>query len=126
MPLPRPVAHCPICGDKVIGRKDKIFCSPNCKAEYHYRRKKQRVPVSEPIDSILHRNWVILTELYEEIGKKKFFVSRAKLNKSGFHTRYFTSYELNSKGKAYRYIYDFGWMEFSDKELMVIKLAKPK
>ncbi|MDH3651691.1 MAG: hypothetical protein OEQ53_18550 [Saprospiraceae bacterium] len=97
-----------------------------CKSRYHQRRQRQRIAVSEPIDSILHRNWVILTELYEEIGKKKFFVSRAILNKAGFHTKYFTSYGVNSKGKVYYYLYDYGWMEFSEKELMVLKLAKPK
>ena len=122
MPLPRPVSFCPICGDQVVGRSDKIFCTPTCKAIYHLRRKHQLLPIAKPIDAILHRNWVVLKELYEEIGKKKFFVAQAKLNKAGFHTKYYTTSEKNKQGKMYYYVYDFGWMYFSEKEIMVIKL----
>ncbi len=126
MPLPRPVSHCPICGDKILGRSDKIFCTPTCKAVYHHRRKLQVMPISRPIISMLNRNWVILQELYEEIGKKKFFVSLAQLNKAGFHSKYYNTSETNKQGKTYYYIYDFGWMQFSEKEVMIIKLKKAK
>ena len=125
MPLPRPVAFCPICGDPVVGRRDKIFCQPVCKAIYHRRRKKQLTPIAEPIDAMIHRNWVILTELYEEMGKRKFFVPMAKLDKSGFQTKYFMSFQLNKHGKRYHYVYNFGWMKFSKKEVMVIRRDKP-
>ena len=126
MPLPRPIKYCPICATELYGRRDKIFCSKACKNEYHLKRKEEHLPYSQPIDKILHRNWVILKELYDEIGKKKFFVSKAEINRTGFHTQYYTTSKLNSKNKMYYYIYNFGWMEFSDKELMVVKLDKSK
>ena len=69
---------------------------------------------------------MILAEFYEAIEKKKFFVSKAELNKAGFHTQYFTTVQANSKGKMYHYIYNFGWMDFSESEIMVVRLAKPK
>ncbi len=109
-----------------MGRRDKIFCSPKCKAVYHRRRKKQVSSVSKKINSILHRNWVVLSELYEEIGRKKFFIPVERLNKAGFHLNYYTTSNTNKKGKTYYYIYDFGWMQFSEKEMMIVKLAKPK
>lgn len=82
--------------------------------------------MTRPIDQILHRNWKILSECQQTAGTRKFFVNRAKLNKRGFHTGYFTSSMVNSDGKKYHYIYDYAWMEFSEKEVMVVKLDKPK
>ena len=124
MPLPTPTRYCPICGDELEGRADKIFCSSSCKNEYHSRRKAEHLPFSEPIDKILHRNWVILKEHFDQIGKRKFFLSKAELNKAGFHTQYYTTTKMNSKGKLYYYVYNFGWMDFSDKQMMVIKMEK--
>jgi len=69
---------------------------------------------------------VILTELYEGIGKKKFFVSKADLNRNGFHTKYFTTCDTNKEGKTYYYVYNFGWMEFSESDVMVVRLSKSK
>ena len=126
MTLPRPTKFCPICGEELVGRKDKIFCSKACKNEYHINRKLEHLPVSQPIDKILHRNWVLLKELFDQIGKKKFFVSKAELNKAGFHTQYYTTSQKNTKGKMYYYVYNFGWMDFSEKQLMIVKLDKSK
>ena len=126
MPIPRPVHHCPICGDKISGRKDKIYCSQECKTEYHNRRKKQILPISSEINKILYRNWVILQELYESIEKKKFFVAKSKLTQLGFKFNYYTTTHVNKEGKLYKYVYNFGWMDFSEKELMVLHLNKPK
>lgn len=86
----------------------------------------QRLPVSYPTDMILHRNWVVLHEAYELTEKKKFFVSTVSLQKAGFRPDYHTTSSTNKDGKVYYYVYDFGWMQFSDKELMVVKLNKPR
>jgi len=126
MPLPRTTNFCPICGSKIIGRLDKYFCSTSCKAKYHRNKAEERLPVTRPIDSILHRNWTILSEFYQAIGKRKFFVEIAKLNRKGFHLNYYTTSAVNTGQKQYYYVYDFGWMQFSEKEVLVIKLNKPR
>lgn len=126
MPLPRPVKYCPICAAELFGRLDKIFCSKSCKNEYHRKRKDQYLPFTNTIDGILHRNWVILTEIYEEVGKRKFFVPMSRLQKAGFHTKYMTTHQINAKGKEYHYIYNYGWMMFTDKEVMIVRLASSK
>ena len=126
MPVQRAYTNCPICGDELVGRIDKKYCTPQCKAIYHTRRKHQTVPMSRSIDAILHRNWVILQELYEASETKKFFQPKSKLSKAGFKFEYHTTSHINKEGKTYRYIYNFGWMEFSDKEVMVVRLTKPK
>lgn len=65
-------------------------------------------------------------EAHEIASTNKFFVSAAHLQKEGFKPEYYTSSSVNSDGKVYHYLYDFGWMQFSDKELMIIKLNKPR
>ena len=82
--------------------------------------------MSYPIDQILHRNWVVLQEIFEEVGKKKFFISHAQLTKAGFNAKYYTTSDTNKAGKRYYYVYDFGWMQFSEKEMMVLKLKQAK
>ncbi len=126
MSLPRPTLYCPICGTKISGRADKIFCSTSCKSRYHLLRKDQHLPYSHPIDKILHRNWVLLSELHERAGKRKFYVSKAELNKAGFHTKYYTTSQTNKQGKTYYYVYNYGWMDFSESDLMIVRLAKSK
>lgn len=126
MTLPKPVRYCPICGSEISGRKDKIFCDVDCKNAYHRDRKKQREPVTLAVDRILHRNWVLLTELYETAEARKFFVSRSILASLGFHFQYFTSSAVNKDYKRYYYLYDYAWMDFSEKEVMIIKLAGVK
>lgn len=126
MPLPRPTNFCPICGDKLIGKINKRFCSPACKARYHRNRAEQRIPVTRNVDAILHRNWKILSELHETAGTHKLFVNKAQLSRRGFHFDYYTTSKVNKEQKPYYYVYDFAWMSFSEKEMMVVKLRKPK
>ena len=88
--------------------------------------KKQIIPISENVDKILHRNWVILQELYEEAGTKKFFIPKWKLAKVGFKFEYHTTCQTNKQGKTYHYIYNYGWMDFSEKEFMIVRQSKAK
>jgi len=126
MPLSRTTFYCPICGGKLAGRLDKRFCSNACRAHYFRGKRAERKPVSGTIDAILHRNWKILSEFYESVGKRKFFIELAKLSRRGFHLNYYTTSSVNAELKQYYYVYDFGWMMFSEKEVMVIKLEKPR
>ena len=126
MSLPSPVAFCPICGKKIAGRRDKIFCSTTCKSEYHRKRRKQVIPYAKEIDAKLHRNWIILQELYEKSQSRKIFINKAELHLQGFNFDYHTTSKTNKEGKTYHYIYNFGWMDFSEKEVMVLHLNKPK
>ena len=126
MPLPRTTDFCPICGARLQGRLDKRFCSSACRSQYFRNKNQERLPVSLPIDSILHKNWKILSEFYASIEKKKFFVALSKLSKKGFQPEYFTTAFENAQQKKYFFVYDFGWMMFSEKQVMVIKLDQPK
>jgi len=109
-----------MCKAPITGRSDKIFCSPNCKTEYHLKlRKATSVAVIE-INKILARNRSILLEIIgkNQVQKK---IQRLILDKKKFNFKYHTHLIRNSHGKLYFYCYDIAWMEFSDNEVLIIK-----
>jgi hypothetical protein len=84
-------------------------------------RRNQNSLFVERIDKILHRNRIILVELFEKSPAEKFLVPKARLARHGFRFNYFTSTYINKQGKRYQYIYDFAWMEFSSQDVLIIK-----
>lgn len=114
---------CKVCQKEFKGRKDKIFCSIQCKNDYHVTLRSVTNKTAYPLDKILHRNRSILLEVMgPKAAKKK--IRRAELVKKKFQFKYLTHFNINSKGKMYHHIYDFAWMEFSDDEVMIIRQKK--
>ncbi|WP_034062152.1 hypothetical protein [Lacinutrix jangbogonensis] len=111
---------CKICSKKIIGRRDKIFCSVKCKNYYHVNLRKVTDRVVQEVDTILHRNRSILLEI---MGKRKgqCTIDRIVLEKMKFRYKYHTHQYKNSKGKVYYYLYDFAWMEFSNDSILIIR-----
>ena len=112
--------QCKVCHQEFTGRSDKIFCSVKCKNIYHIRLKKNTDKAVRKINQILHRNRRILFELMSEMTVQK-TIDRLVLDKRGFNFLYHTHLQINSKGKTYHYIYDYGWMSFSDDRIMIVK-----
>ncbi|RYM33552.1 hypothetical protein ERX46_11480 [Brumimicrobium glaciale] len=111
---------CKVCRNLVIGRADKIFCSVKCKNFYHLELRAITAIAASDIDKILHRNRSILSEL---IGgnKRQVKIKRLEMDKKNFHFKYQTHKNINSKGKTYNWLYDLGWMEFSNDEILLLK-----
>ncbi len=111
---------CKICKKALKGRKDKVFCSIECKNYYHVNLRRVTRKVAEELDEILHRNRSILLEL---LGKNTFQkkVNRVVLAKKKFNFKYITHFHINKSGKMYHHVYDFAWMEFSDDEILIIR-----
>lgn len=102
------------------GRSDKIFCSLGCKNEYHVKLRQVTTKATLAIDTILHRNHSILLEVMGKNSTQK-KIARGILDKKKFNFQYVTGYYFNSKGKIYNYIYEFAWMIFSDKEVLIVR-----
>ncbi|MFT5886091.1 MAG: hypothetical protein ACI9IP_002555 [Arcticibacterium sp.] len=111
---------CKICKSILKGRKGKLFCSVSCKNFYHTRLREVTRKKAFAIDRHLHRNRSILLEI---IGKKKtkLKVSRIILEYKMFHWKYLTHFHINSQGKRMHYVYDLGWMDFSDNEVLIVR-----
>lgn len=117
------MTKCKICKTNIQGRTDKVFCSLKCKNFYHISLRSVTQKQAYSIDRHLHRNRSILLEL---LGKttKKMKVSRILLEEKKFHWKYHTHHHINSAGKMMHYVYDFGWMEFSDDEVLIVRNQK--
>lgn len=112
---------CKMCPTEFWGRSDKLFCSVKCKSSYHEKLAKVNNVATRKIDTILHRNREILLEITgKNLTYKK--VHREILDAKKFNWHYITSYHLNVQNKMVHYVYDFSWMLFSDKEVVIKRL----
>jgi hypothetical protein len=112
--------NCRICKKSFFGRKDKQFCTIACKNEYHTKLRAVTQKATIIIDNILHRNRSILLEIMgKDANQKK--IERTVLDKKKFNYKYHTHTHTNVKGKTYFYLYDFGWMEFSDQQILIVR-----
>ena len=102
---------CPHCGEEVIGRVDKKFCSPYCKSTYHFQANVEKESSYINIDRQLKLNRRILKD-YNRAGKST--VRKDVLVKEGFNEKYITHWWKNSKGDAYRFCYEFGYLPRSE------------
>lgn len=100
---------CVECGDKIEGRVDKIFCTPYCKSNHHYKKnieKEQGLYVA--IDRQLKLNRRLLHH-FNRSGKA--VVRKEDFLKAGFNPKYFTHYWKNQQGDVYLFCYEFGFLE---------------
>ena len=111
---------CRLCKKKFTGRADKIFCSVDCKNDYHVRLRRVTVQATRSIDKILHRNRSILLEIMGKRSRQK-KVKRMELEQKKFHFNYITGYTINKQGKTYHHIYDFSYMTFSDETVLIVR-----
>ena len=115
---------CPICGKQIVGRSDKKFCSTSCKSKFHHPAMQQKGDSIKIVNRFLFQNFKIMESIFKEEKKNKIMVPRILLDKMGFHFSYCTSCYINKEDKLYRYIYEYGWMEFSNQELMLVRKGK--
>ena len=114
---------CKLCKSHFTGRRDKIFCSPKCKAIYHRILRAENRKATYKTDKILHRNRSILLEVMSSnLHQKK--VDRDFLAKKNFRFEYMTGFYENAQGKRYHLMYDFAWMEFKTGEILVVRRKK--
>lgn len=113
---------CKICKVQLKGRSDQVFCSVKCKNFYHVNLRHVTEKKAFAIDRHLHRNRSILLEIMGKT-RRKMKVPRMLLEEKRFHWKYHTHHHINSQQKMMRYVYDFGWMEFSDDEVLIIRKA---
>ncbi len=113
--------NCPNCEKEFKGRSDKKFCSITCKNAFNYELRRKTKEITRTIDNILHRNYEILNVLMDKSKGKKAMFDRLILEQAGFQFNYHTSSYVNSQKKTYFYVYDFAWMEFSTREILVVK-----
>jgi len=102
---------CPECGDRIVGRIDKKFCSDGCRNAFNNKINKDSSNFMRTINNRLRRNYRILSEINS--GSKS-RTTRSKLIGKGFDFDYFTNIYRTRKGNTYYYLYDQGYMPADD------------
>ncbi|MEY2868076.1 MAG: hypothetical protein RIR01_494 [Bacteroidota bacterium] len=101
------VKSCLECGEKIIGREDKKFCSDGCRNAYNNKMNKDSNNIMRNINNKLRKNYRILAELNID-GKSK--TTRTKLLSKGFDFEFFTNILKTKTGNTYYFLYDQGYM----------------
>lgn len=109
---------CPECGEKIIGRADKKFCSDQCRNAYNNKLNSDASNTVRNINNILRKNRRILQELNKQSGKT--LVSKDNLLTNGFNFTYHTHTYTTKKGDNYQFCYEQGYLYLEDKDLYLL------
>lgn len=110
--------NCLECGDKIVGREDKKFCSDGCRNAYNNKMNKDHTNLMRNINNKLRKNYRILTELNPE-GKTK--TTKNKLISKGFDFDLITSVYTTKTGNTYYFVYDQGYMAVENEGYVLVK-----
>ena len=109
---------CPECGDKIIGRADKKFCSDACRNAHNNFLNKDSKNIIRTTHNRLRKNHRILETLNP---KGKTTVTKTTLIKHGFLFEYCTGTYTTKAGKMYFYIYDQGYLPLDNDFYLLVK-----
>ena len=109
---------CLECGEKIIGRSDKKFCSDGCRNTYNNGQKKADTNLIRNTNNQLRKNYRILQKL-NPTDKTK--TTKSKLLLSGFDFSLFTSIYTTKKGNVYYFIYDQGYLILENDYYALVK-----
>ena len=109
---------CLECGEKIVGREDKKFCSDGCRNTYNNKINNDSTNFMRNINNKLRKNYRILSEINTE-GKSK--TTRAKLLSKCFDFEFFTNILETKTGNTYFFVYDQGYRALEDDFYMLVK-----
>lgn len=113
--------ECLECGDKILGRADKKFCSDGCRNAHNNKLNADANSLVRNINNALRKNRRILEGLLEGHAEGKARVPLKKLASQGFYFEYITSIYTTRTGSQYRFCYEFGYLKLDDDMYMVVK-----
>lgn len=109
---------CLECGEKIVGREDKKFCSDSCRNSYNNKINKDSNNYMRNINNKLRKNYRILSGLNVD-GKSK--TTKAKLLSKGFDFEFMTNVLHTKSGNTYYFVYDQGYMYLDNDFYMLVK-----
>ncbi len=109
---------CLECGEKIVGREDKKFCSDGCRNAYNNKINKDSTNYMRNINNKLRKNYRILSNLNAE-GKSK--TTKTKLLSKGFDFDFFTNILNTGTGNTYYFVYDQGYRFLDNDFYMLVK-----
>ena len=109
---------CPECGDKIIGRADKKYCSDACRNAANNKLNSDTKNLIRNTNNHLRKNYRILESLNPEDKTK---TTRDKLASLGFDFNLFTSIYTTKAGTVYYFVYDQGYLPLEGDYYALVK-----
>jgi hypothetical protein len=98
---------CPVCGDALIGRTDKKYCSDQCRFVSNSKKKQLNEKPIIDANQRLRRNRMVLKTL---CPAGKCVVRREVMEALGYEVTLFTSIFVTGRKQIYYLCYDYGYM----------------
>lgn len=118
-----PQKTCLECGEPIIGRSDKKFCSDLCRNAYNNKVNADANNHVRNINNALRRNRKILEDICHDDKSK---TTRNTLLDRGFDFSLITSLRTTQKGSTYYFVYEYGYLELDKDFFLVVKDNKAK
>lgn len=110
---------CLECGEKIVGRVDKKFCSDYCRNSYNNKINKDSKNLIRNINNRLRKNYRVLDSFALRQNKTK--TTKNRLLDKGFDFDYFTNTYTTQKGTVYYFVYDLGYLPLDNDYYMIVK-----
>ena len=113
---------CLSCGKTLKGRIDKKFCDDYCRNSYNNQQKAKGSHSSyvRNITNTLLKNRKILESILPD-GEETAKANKEKLQRLGFHFKYFTHTYTTKTGKTYFYCYEYGYLPLDNDWYLIVK-----
>lgn len=115
--------NCLDCGEPVVGRSDKKFCSDQCRNNYNNHLNSESSALVRQVNNVLKKNRRILLGL---VPAEKTTVHKEKLSSLGFNFSYFTHVYTTQKGNTYRFVYEYGYLPLENDFFMLVARDKKR
>lgn len=109
---------CLECGDKLLGRADKKFCSDQCRNAHNNRQNSDVNNTVRNINNALRKNRRILDQLTPTDKTK---IQRDKLVRAGFNFNYYTNIYETKTGTTYYFCYEMGYLPLVNDEVLIVR-----
>ena len=110
---------CLECGERIMGRVDKKYCSDHCRNAYNNKVNKNSKNLIRNINNRLRKNYKVLDSFPLKEGKAR--TSRTRLMDRGFDFDFITNLYTTKKGTTYYFVYDLGYLPLDNDYYMIVK-----
>lgn len=109
---------CIVCGDRLVGRSDKKFCSDSCRNTYNNSLKQSNNNLIRNVNNQLRKNHRILESINTDNKTK---TTKARLIQLGFSFDHITGVYTTKTGSTYYYVYDQGYLPLDNDFYLLVK-----
>lgn len=113
--------HCQECGERIVGRSDKRFCTDYCRNTHNNKMNSEEKLLIRKTNNRLRRNWRILDKLNP---KDTMQVSKEELVELGFDFNLFTNIYWTRDEKPFLFCYNQGILQVDEHVYSIVKKAE--